>query len=166
MSWLQYPLGNRNNPEQPWCNSIPGYVIKKNRSRGAKHGASERPEMYFNAKQVLKKPDMENMEAILRYSLDGTPMKNTRSHFLSSDRRNTSSYCRTGLLGDAPLQGYENWKNSACVQLYSYSRFWRRNSASTQRPDYPQAKKNANDCMTSTWQASKKNTWTFLTVNK
>ena len=35
--------------------SIPGYVIKKNRSRGAKHGASERQKMYFHAKQMLKK---------------------------------------------------------------------------------------------------------------
>ena len=34
--------------------SIPGYVVKKNRSRGAKHGASER-QMYYHAKQMLKK---------------------------------------------------------------------------------------------------------------
>ena len=35
--------------------SIPGYVIKKNRSRGAKRGAIERQKMYFHAKQMLKK---------------------------------------------------------------------------------------------------------------
>ena len=35
--------------------SILGYVIKKNRSRGAKHGASERQKMYFHAKQMLEK---------------------------------------------------------------------------------------------------------------
>ena len=35
--------------------SIPGYVIKKNRSRGAKHGASERQKMYYQAKQMLQK---------------------------------------------------------------------------------------------------------------
>ena len=29
-------------------------MIKKNRSRGAKHGASERQKMYFRAKQMLK----------------------------------------------------------------------------------------------------------------
>ena len=35
--------------------SIPGYVIKKNSSRGAKHGPSERQRMYYQAKQMLKK---------------------------------------------------------------------------------------------------------------
>ena len=35
--------------------SIPGYVINKNRSRGGKHGASERQKMYYHAKQMLKK---------------------------------------------------------------------------------------------------------------
>ena len=35
--------------------SIPGYVIKKNSSRGAKHGLSERQKMYYQAKQMLKK---------------------------------------------------------------------------------------------------------------
>ena len=34
--------------------SIPGYVIKKNSSRGAKHGPSERQRMYYQAKQMLK----------------------------------------------------------------------------------------------------------------
>ena len=35
--------------------SIPGYVIKKNSSRGAKRGPSERQRMYYQAKQMLKK---------------------------------------------------------------------------------------------------------------
>ena len=35
--------------------SITGYVIKKNSSRGAKHGPSERQRMYYQAKQMLKK---------------------------------------------------------------------------------------------------------------
>ena len=35
--------------------SIPGYVIEKNHSRGAKHGASERQKMYFQAKQMPMK---------------------------------------------------------------------------------------------------------------
>ena len=61
MSWLQCLVGNRYNLLQLWkkyeayaesnggrpennCDvtSIPGYVIKKNSSRGAKHGPSER----------------------------------------------------------------------------------------------------------------------------
>ena len=35
--------------------SIPGYVIKKNSSRGAKHGPAERQRMYDQAEQMLKK---------------------------------------------------------------------------------------------------------------
>ena len=34
--------------------SILGYVIKKNSSRGAKHGPSQRQKMYYQAKQMLK----------------------------------------------------------------------------------------------------------------
>ena len=35
--------------------SLPGYVIEKKRSRGVKHGLSERQKMYYQAKQMLKK---------------------------------------------------------------------------------------------------------------
>ena len=35
--------------------SIPGFVVKKNSSRGPKHGASERQVMFYKAKQMLKK---------------------------------------------------------------------------------------------------------------
>ena len=36
-------------------NSIPGYIIKKNSSRGPKHGQSERQIMFFEAKDMLRK---------------------------------------------------------------------------------------------------------------
>ena len=39
--------------------SIPGFVIKKNSSRGPKHGASERQIMFFKAKEMLKKARQE-----------------------------------------------------------------------------------------------------------
>ena len=39
--------------------SIPGYVVKKNSSRGAKHGPSERQKMYYQTKQMLKKGPSE-----------------------------------------------------------------------------------------------------------
>ena len=39
--------------------SIPSYVIKKNNSRGANHGASERQRMYHQAKHMLKKASQE-----------------------------------------------------------------------------------------------------------
>ena len=45
----EFDLNNRD------VTSIPGYVVKKNRSRGAKHGPSERQKMYYQAKQMLKK---------------------------------------------------------------------------------------------------------------
>ena len=35
--------------------SIPGHVVKKNSSRGVKHGPSERQQMYFQLRQMLKK---------------------------------------------------------------------------------------------------------------
>ena len=73
MSWVQYLLGNRENllqmwkkneifaennrvrAEQPRRHSILGNVIKKNGSRGAKHGPSERQRKYHTFKQMLKK---------------------------------------------------------------------------------------------------------------
>ena len=39
--------------------SIPGFVTKKNSSRGPKHGASERQVMFFKAKEMLKKASQE-----------------------------------------------------------------------------------------------------------
>ena len=39
--------------------SIHGYVIKKNSSRGAKHGPSERQRMYYKAKKMLQKARQE-----------------------------------------------------------------------------------------------------------
>ena len=42
----------QNNHDVP---SIPGYVIEKNTSRGAKHGPSERQILYHQARQMLKK---------------------------------------------------------------------------------------------------------------
>ena len=39
--------------------SIPGCVIKKNSSRGVKHGPSERRKMYYQARQMLKKARQE-----------------------------------------------------------------------------------------------------------
>ena len=49
--------------------SIPGYVIKKNLHRGAKHGASERQRMYYKASMVGTKPSWK----------DDTTMRNTAS---------------------------------------------------------------------------------------
>ena len=53
--WKTLAVTNIVRAEQLRRHSIPGYVIKKNSSRGAKHGPSERQRIYYQAKQVLKK---------------------------------------------------------------------------------------------------------------
>ena len=60
--------------------SIPDFVIKKNSSRGPKHGVSERQVMFYKAKHMLKQQDKENMTAIRRYFQGGTNKKDTESH--------------------------------------------------------------------------------------
>ena len=66
--------------------SIPGYVIKKNRSPGVKHGASQRQKMCYQAKQMLQKARQEKIndtftlvcrrrlqKSIVSYRVEGTP---------------------------------------------------------------------------------------------
>ena len=57
-----------------------GHVIKKNKIRGAKHGPSQRQKMYYQAKQILKRPVRESTDAIQRYFHDGTPER--RPHII------------------------------------------------------------------------------------
>ena len=77
--------------------SIHGYVIEKNSSRGAKRGVSERQKMYHHAKQILKKgPTGKALRAIVRYSHDGMPVRNTESHCMPSGGEKTTLYCTTG----------------------------------------------------------------------
>ena len=77
MSWLQIccncgrNMQSTRNPTETDhrdATSIPGHVIrpqqpwrhlKKNRSHGAKHGASERQKVYCRAKQILRRPSNE-----------------------------------------------------------------------------------------------------------
>ena len=57
--------------------SIPGYVMKKNSSRGAKHGPSERQKRCTTRRnRCLKRPDRESQQ----FFHDGTATKNTESH--------------------------------------------------------------------------------------
>ena len=63
MPRLQYLLGHRTSSQRPKefeknnhdVSSIPGYVIRKNSSRGAKHGPSERQRMYCKSEEMLQK---------------------------------------------------------------------------------------------------------------
>ena len=70
--------------------SIPGYVIKKNSSRGVKHGPSKRQKMYYQARPMLKEARQEKQDAIQRYFHDGTPTKNTESHCQPQGGKNTT----------------------------------------------------------------------------
>ena len=47
------------------CNSIDGYIIRKNSSRGPKHGPSERQWMFFKAKYMLWKAKKKGFPTIL-----------------------------------------------------------------------------------------------------
>ena len=46
-------------------NSFLGYIIKKNSSRGPKHGQSERQIMFFKAKDMLRKAKKQSHPTIL-----------------------------------------------------------------------------------------------------
>ena len=77
MSWLQSPLGNRNTLLQQWKKYE---VIKKNSSRGVKHGPSGRQKMYYQARQMLKKTRQAKHGRHQRYFHVGMPKKITESH--------------------------------------------------------------------------------------
>ena len=47
------------------CNSIDGYIIRKNCSRGPKHGPTERQEKFFKAKDMLRKAKKRGFPTIL-----------------------------------------------------------------------------------------------------
>ena len=64
--------------------SISGYVIKKNITCTSMRS------------KCLRKPDRESTKATLQFFQDGTPVKNTGSHCLTSDGENTTSHCTKG----------------------------------------------------------------------
>ena len=55
------------------ASSIPGHVIKQNLTHGAKHGASERQQMYNKVKDMLQKA-RHNMVVTKSFWKDGTRM--------------------------------------------------------------------------------------------
>ena len=70
--------------------SIPGYVIKRNSSRGVKPGPSEREKMYTRRHKCLKMPGKESTDAIRQYFHDGTATKTTESYFQPQGGKNTT----------------------------------------------------------------------------
>ena len=64
--------------------SIPGFVIKKNTSRGPKHGASERQVMFYRMTQMLKKARHGKHGNHPTTFQGGANKKNTESHWRST----------------------------------------------------------------------------------
>ena len=103
--------------------SIPRYVIKKNRSRGAEHGASEIQKMYFHAKQML--------ENARQGKHGGHPTILSRwyddEEYRTSDGDNTTSYCTTGSPWRSTSTFLRELKEFRIRTLDSYNKFRRRN---------------------------------------
>ena len=141
--------------------SIPGYVIKENRSRGAKHGASERQKMYYQTKQMLRKA---------RQGKHGNHPTILSRWYGEADEggKNTTLYCTTGSpwrSTSTPLQELKEFK----IQNIGFLRQMQKEELSNHSINDPtllKRKENANDCTTSTWQEPNKTTETFLAVNK
>ena len=73
--------------------SIPGNVIKKNSSRGAKHGPSERQWMYYTAKQMLKKARKKKHGNHTTVLHDGTPANRTETRCPKSGGKKKTWCC-------------------------------------------------------------------------
>ena len=148
--------------------SIPGYVSKKNSSRGVKHGPSERQKMYYQARQMLKKARQEKhgrhptilsrwfAEEDYRKSLSARGWK--EHHMMLYDRIAVEKHIYTATRAER-VQNSKHWilSTNADGELSNHS---------INDPTLLKRKENANDCMTSTWHEPNKNTETFLAVNK
>ena len=149
--------------------SILGYVIKKNRSRGAKHGASQRQKMYYHAKQMPKKgptgkarrPSNDTLTMVRLWRIQ----KVIVWHRVERTPHNVVRHNRRA---ETHLHRYKSWKISEFETLDSYSKCWRRNSATTESTTRhcSSEKRMQTIATTSTWQEPNKNTETFLAVNK
>ena len=142
-------------------------MIKKNKSRGAKHGASERQKMYYHVKQMLKKAPQGKHE--------GNPTILSRWYACDEYRKSLSVIGwrehRIILYDRIALEKHINVVTRA--ERIQNSKHWiltANAEGGTQLPPINdptllKRKENANDCMTSTWQEHNKNTEIFLAVN-
>ena len=138
--------------------SIPGYVMKKNSSRGATHGSSERQKMYYQAKQMRKKARQGKPEGhptiLSRWYGEVEYRKSLPA--MRQDRPGSTS---TSL---QELKEFKIWNIGFLWQMQQEEL----SNHSINDPTLLKRKENANDCTTSTWQEPKKNTKPFLAVNK
>ena len=136
--------------------SILGFVIKRNSTRGAKPGPSERQEVYYQEKQMLKKArrkkhgrhptiisrwyaDEENRKSLLA-------VENGEQHIMLFDRIALEKH---------------HYTETKAERIHN-SKHW----ILTVNAEGPQQPLNANECMTSTWQGPSKNIDPSLAVNK
>ena len=121
---------------------IPGYVIKKNSSRGAKDGPSERQKMYHQAKQMLEKARQgkhgghlsihSRWYACDEYKKSLSDIGWREHHVILHDKIALEKHiCKSTRAG----------QNSEFETLDSQGNCRRRNSATNQRPDFSQAKR-------------------------
>ena len=144
--------------------SIPGYVIKKSCSRGAKHGPSE-PQK----NRCFKRPDRESTDTIQRYFRDGMPVNRTETRCMTSGgEKNTFCYTTESLWRSTSTSPQE--LREFKIRSLGFSRQMQKEELSNHSINDPtllKRKENANDCMTSTWQVPKKNTEpSSLSTNK
>ena len=123
-------------------NLIPGYICKKNSSRGPKHGQSERQIMFFKGKDMLRKANKKkngNHPIILsrlkaddeyRWSLGFVGIGEKENHAL-----------RPNCFGEARLYSCESSTNTKFEALGSLDKCWRTSTTSTTTPDYAAAKR-------------------------
>ena len=114
------------------------------------------------------KSDRENTEAILRFSQDGTPIKNTGSHLLKSDGENATSYCTTGSPWRRTSTRLRKLKEFR-LRIIGFSlQIFKEKLGFFSINDLTLLKRtgNANDCTMSTWQEPKKKTEPFFAVTK
>ena len=149
MSWVQYLLGNRYNfcscgrkmksSKKPTefeqnnydVTSIPGFVIKKNSSRGAKHGPFERRRMYHQANKMLMKARQKKARTPPNDTCTMVRMRIVRnlvvSHRVERKRHNAMW---KNCLGETFLRRNKSWENSKFEALESHAK-QRKTSAST-----------------------------------
>ena len=148
--------------------SIPGFVIKKNSSRSAKHGPFERRRVYHKAnKMLIKARQKKSTDATQRYLHDGTPANRTELRCQpSGGKKKTQCYVK-----ELP------WRNISTsqqelrefkVRSIGISRQTRKDLSihSTNDLTLLQRNENANDCTMSTWQGPRKTTEPLLRQRK
>ena len=133
--------------------SIPGYVIKKNSSRGAKHGLCERQKIYYQAKQMLKKARqgkhgwhptiLSRWYADEEYRQSMSAIGWKEHHIMLYDRIvEKHIYIATRA---ERIQNSRHW-------ILTINAEGGPQQPSINDPTLLKRKENANDCMTSTWQ--------------